>query len=325
MKEPGSRGEKDVLTKNVQRLHHFLSIAEHGSISRAAQSLGMSQPALSKSLQWLERAMAVQLVERSAYGIVLTVFGESLAAHARSIFAQVGRANDDIAALRGIHRGHVRVGAGPSIVATVLPHAIEAFTAAHRKVRINVLEGLVDDLLGALRAAKIDIAIVSQTQSIQNENIVCLPVMRDNLVVVAGRKHPLASKKRSTLEELSKHNWVLPTIGEPVRQRFDLEFTSAGIDPPVADIETTSAICMTALLQDGHYLTWVPQVLVESQLAQGKLVRIDVPATAWSRQLYICHNLSAMISPACSAFLVELKRTFVWLEKNQSSKTRIYR
>lgn len=325
MKESVFRGKNDVLANNVQRLHHFLSIAEHGSISRAAQSLGMSQPALSKSLQRLERAMAVQLVERSAYGIVLTVFGESLAAHARSIFAQVGRANDDIAALRGIHRGHVRVGAGPSIVATVLPHAIEAFTAAHRKVRVSVHEGLVDDLLGALRAARIDIAVVSETLSIQDENVVCLPVMRDNLVVVAGRKHPLASKKRSTLVELSTQNWVLPTIGEPVRRRFDLEFTSAGIEPPVADIETTSAICMTALLQDGHYLTWVPQILVESQIAHGKLVRIEVPAIAWARQLYICHNPSAMISPACSAFLLELKRTFDWFEKSRSPKARTLR
>ena len=109
---------------DLHRLHHFLAVVEHGSIGRAAATLNLSQPALSNSIRRLEDNLEARLFDRGPHGVTPTVFGESLAERVRLIFHEVRNAEQELAALRGLHTGHVTIGAGPSIIAEILPAAI---------------------------------------------------------------------------------------------------------------------------------------------------------------------------------------------------------
>ncbi|MGN6460805.1 MAG: LysR family transcriptional regulator [Pseudolabrys sp.] len=303
-----------MLTQHTQKLHHFLSVVANGSISRAAIALRMSQPALSKSVRQLEDALKVKLLERTTRGIVLTVFGECLATHARLMTDCLDRAEVEIAALRGAKRGHIRIGAGPSVVANVLPSAIRAFVRKHPDVRISIWEGLVDELQNRLTTGQLDMAIVSDISGFSGSQIACTPVLQDRVVAVAGTGHPFARKKRLRLNHLLDQDWVLPGPAEPVRQRFDQAFKEAGLSPPTAMIETMSASCMIALAQDGQFLTWLPGILVQRQPGNHRLVVLDIRAPAWSRELYLCTSPAALVSPACTALLAAIKTTFQQLQ-----------
>ncbi len=104
--------------------------------------------------------------------------------------------------------------------------------------------------------------------------------------------------------------WVLPSVVEPVRQRFDQAFQDAGLAPPEATIETMSASCMIALAQEGTFLTWLPGMLAQRQLTNNRLAVLDIRAPAWSRELYLCTSPAALVSPACTAMLAAIKTTF---------------
>ncbi len=302
--------ETDVLTQDLQRLRQFLRVVDCGSIGRAAVALGISQPALSKSLQRLEEVVGVKLLERSRRGIAPTVFGQTLAAHARIIFAEVKSAEAEIEALRGTGSGRVRIGAGPSIIDQVLPGVIETFCAEQPDIRVSVREGLVDDLLAALAKTEIDIAIVSNSRGLDRDLFICQPVLQDDLTVVVGAGHPLAARRNCTLQDLLGHRWVLPNRDEPVRQRFDDVFRAAGVPPPKPVVETSSVICMKSLVRSGAFVTWLPRLLAEHDHRAGHLVPIAIDGVAWERQVYVCWRRSSSLLPACAKFIATLCQSF---------------
>ncbi|MCK9915255.1 LysR family transcriptional regulator [Microbacteriaceae bacterium K1510] len=299
-----------MLTQDIQRLQQFLSVVEHGSIGRGALALGISQPALSKSLKRLEEVVGVKLLERSRRGVVPTTFGQTLAAHARIIVAEVNYAEEELKALRGARSGRVRIGAGPSVIDQVLPAAIEAFCADQPHVRLTVNEGLVEQLLAALANTEIDIAIVSNSRGLDQEHFVCQPVLQDDLTVVCGAGHPLAARGRATLAELLDYRWVLPNRDEPVRQRFDDVFRAAGVPPPKAIVETSSVICMRSLARTGGFITWMPRLLAEHDERAGLLLPIAIDGVTWERQVYVCWRRTNSLLPACAKFIALLRESF---------------
>jgi len=299
-----------VLTQDLQRLQQFLRVVDCGSIGRAAVTLRISQPALSKSLQRLEEVVGVKLLERSRRGISPTVFGQTLAAHARIIFAEVKSAEAEIEALRGTGAGRVRIGAGPSIIDQVLPGVIEPFCVEQPDVRVAVREGLVEDLLAALADTEIDIAIVSNSRGLDRERFVCQPVLQDDLTVVVAAGHPLAARRHCSLQDLLDQRWVLPDRDEPVRQRFDDVFRAAGLPPPTPTVETSSVICMKSLVRSGGFITWLPRLLAEHDHRAGLLVPIAVDEVSWERQVYVCWRRSSSLLPACAKFIATLCQSF---------------
>lgn len=299
-----------MLTQDLQRLQQFLRVVDCGSIGRAAVALGISQPALSKSLQRLEEVVGVKLLDRSRRGVVPTVFGQTLVAHARIIFAEVKSAEAEIESLRGTGAGRVRIGAGPSIIDQVLPGAIQAFRAEQPDVRVSVREGLVDDLLAALANTEIDVAIVSNSRGLDRELLICQPVLQDDLTVVVGAGHPLAVRRQCTLKDLLNQCWVLPNRDEPVRQRFDDVFRAAGLPPPKPAVETSSVICMKSLVRSGGFITWLPRLLAETDHRAGLLIPIAVDGVSWERQVYVCWRRSSSLLPACAKFIATLCQSF---------------
>lgn len=298
-----------MLTHDIQRLQQFLCVIERGSIGRAALALGMSQPALSKSLHRLEEVLGVKLVDRSPRGIVPTVFGQTLAAHARAILAEVRHAEEEIDALRGRKRGRVRIGAGPSIIDQILPQTIQMFLAEESDVRVSVREGLVEELLSALATAEIDIAIVSNARGIDEDVFISRPVLRDSLTVVAAAGHPLARRGHCTLAELADYRWVLPDRNEPVRHRFEAVFRAVGLSVPEPTVETNSVLCMKALVRTGGFLSWIPRLLVDDHQTTEPLAPITVDDISWERQLYVCWRRTTTQLPACAKFAALLCAT----------------
>lgn len=276
-----------------KRLKHFLTVYELGSIGQAAEKLLLTQPALSKSIRLLEDSLGVRLFDRTTLGVVPTVFGKALALHAKAIEAQVRHAEAQIANLRGLAAGQVSVGVGPSIATTLMPLATERLRGRQLDVELVVTEGLVDDLVPALRRGEIDIAVGSWPRT-PEPAFTSEVIATDQICVFAHKDHPLVGQ-RVGRAQLVEHSWVQPPASQRWRQLFDEQFFESGLPAPKPAVVTNSATYLKALLREQGYLSFVPGLLVPEDC----FCPIETDLPQFPVEVSLTYKNRTMLNAAC--------------------------
>ena len=141
----------------------FLAAVRHGNLTEAAAELGVSQPALSKSIKALERAVGVRLLDRGRFGVAPTPAGEALLQHGQVVEAELRSAVSTIDALKGARGGHVLVGCGPTEANRLLPQALLRLGETHPGLRVTALYGLNESLMPWVQLGEVDFAPVPMT------------------------------------------------------------------------------------------------------------------------------------------------------------------
>jgi DNA-binding transcriptional LysR family regulator len=292
----------------LRQLTHFLAVARHGNIGRAADELNLTQPALSKSIRRLEQDLGVRLVDRLPRGVALTVFGEALATHAQLVSVEVGHTLSTIAGLRGARRGRVRVGAAPASFTHLLPQAISALLARHPDVRVSVTGGLIDTLLAELRKGALDF-VVSALPSIEPEPALAHEkLMGDQVRIAARAGHPLARSRRLDLGQLVGARWVLPHKEVLTRQQIDGYFSERQLPLPEVVIETNAVLHIMSILETTDMLSFMPQQLIDFTRGRDGLVALPVPEAVWHRTVGLSYRRSGFFPPASEALVSELRQ-----------------
>src|SRR5258708_21422733 len=163
-----------------RHLRILLSIAEHGSFTRAAAARGMAQPALSAGIALLERQIGVRVLERGRHGAKLNAFGELLLRHARGLDALLQQAKAEIDLKRSGYEGPLLIGGTPVTLIELVPAAIDVLSRGAPGISITVMEGVDEALLEKLQAGEIDIMVsgmgqVSPPPDIAQEMLLELP------------------------------------------------------------------------------------------------------------------------------------------------------
>src|SRR5690606_33347569 len=135
---------------------HLATAARLGSLTAAAGELGISQPALSKSLRSFEQALGVRLLERGRFGVRPTRFGEAVIARGHVIEAEIRGVAEEIAALRRSGSVRVVMGCGPSEATRLLPETLALFSRSHPEIRVTVLYGLNETLMPMVKRGEIE-------------------------------------------------------------------------------------------------------------------------------------------------------------------------
>jgi LysR family nitrogen assimilation transcriptional regulator len=148
----------------LRQLRSFVAVAECGSFSRAAQLLGVTQPALSRQICLLEQALSQRLFHRNGRGAALNTAGRLFLGHAQAILARIEEAQREVSALREAPQGEVRIGLSPSISATLLRPLIASLASQYPRIKIHVEERFSDDLLPCLHTGKVDFAVLYEDQ-----------------------------------------------------------------------------------------------------------------------------------------------------------------
>lgn len=284
-----------------RRLRHFVAVYELGSIGQAAERLLLTQPALSKSLRQLEEELGARLFDRTPVGVAPTVFAEALYGHAKGIEAQFRAAEAQIAALRGKAKGIVSVGIGPSVAASLLPQATIALAAKHADIDLNVVEGLVDDLLPMLRRGQLSL-IAGAWPRIADADFTTETIVADEVRVFARAGHPLAGRSVA-LGELSAFPWALPPATQRWRQEFDAILSAAGLAPIRPSVASNSASYLVAVIQRGEHLSFLPARLA----VEAGLVALDVAMPALRPDVTMTFRERALLAAPVGA-LVEVLR-----------------
>jgi len=202
----------------LRDIEYFAVIADQRHIGRAAEALGLTQPALSKGLRRLEQAMGAKLVRRTPKGVELTPEGVVLVSHVSQLRLSLADVAREIADLGKGRSGQLRIGVGPGHVENLLRPACSALVEHAPNVTLTVLVAANDALLPALRKGDLDL-IVSGIPVPQFEDLVQESLIDDDIVVFASASHRLAKLKRVTVAELARERWHAIFLGNVRRLR----------------------------------------------------------------------------------------------------------
>ena len=283
---------------DFRKVQLFLAAVRHGNLTEAAAELGLSQPALSKSIKALEKSLGVPLLERGRFGVTPTAFGHALLQHGQVVEAEMRHAVGEIEALKGARRGHVRVGCGPTEANRLLPLALLRLARREPDLRVTVLYGLNESLMPWVRQGEVDFALSSVPPRALDPDLVHEPLFTESGVVVARTGHPLARERSIAPQRLTTFPWILPRPRELERLAFDDFFRRHGLEPPPAAIETTSTVLMKSYVLHGDALTFIPRELIWWEVQAGQLTALDVEGTDWTRIVGLTRRRVGTIGPA---------------------------
>ena len=143
----------------LRHMRVLVAVAEQGGVVKAAQSLHLAQPAISRSLHQLENALGMPLFDRSPRGMTLTIFGEVLVRRVRTVFCELRDAGEELTSLQDMSYGRLSIGCTPLLTVEAMPRVLSAMLAARPGLALSVLEGDSTTLLRELRLRNIDMAL----------------------------------------------------------------------------------------------------------------------------------------------------------------------
>lgn len=292
---------------DYRKVQLFLAAARYGNLTEAAASMEISQPALSKSIKALEKTLGVRLLERGRFGVSLTPYGQALMEHGRVIEAEMRNAVGEIQSMRGAQRGHVMVGCGPTEATRLLPLALKVLAEQNPEVHVTVMYGLNEALMPWVKQGEVDFALSSVPARSSDTELVHDPLLTEHATVVARADHPLSKHKVVTPRMLVSYPWILPRQRELERLAFDDYFAAHDLEPPVAQVETTSTVLMKAMVMQSDALTFIPKELIFWEVRAGQLKALEATGNQWERRVGITRRRKGTLSPASKQLMQAVK------------------
>lgn len=193
---------------DLKELENFIVIAESGNITKASKILHLSQPALSRQLQDLEKELGVQLAKRGSRELSLTEDGTYLLQRAREILAMVTKTKSDLNNNQAVS-GDIYIGCGETQAMHIVAKAIKFLHARHPDVRVHIFSGGGDELRFKMKSGFLDFALIIDPTHMASYNLIPLPV-DDNWGIWMHPLNPLAEKKIITLNDVKKVPAIFP-------------------------------------------------------------------------------------------------------------------
>ncbi len=263
----------------MRSLRLLLAVARSGSILKAANEVGLSQPALSKSIADLEGTFGVRLFDRTNRGVTPTPQGDILLRRATGVFEELRQAIDELGFLRDASHGELRIGGTPALCAGLLPHAIGTILEQRANFRFHVAELESKKLAGEVLARSLDFGLGREHAAGESSELVFDRLFDDRVFIVGGAKHPLAARASVLLEEAARHQWVLPATEGSMMAELGNEFRRQRLELPRSVVTTMSMLVRYELIATNRFLTVMYGSVLRFGSARGflRVLPIDVP------------------------------------------------
>lgn len=257
---------------SLDDIDYFLAVAEEGQVRKAAQKLGVSQPAITKALQRLEKSLGFELFERSVKGMTLTRVAEPFRQRTGTLR---GALRDAVKEATDLHLGALgllRVGVSPLYVQELF---VPAFVQLHRQrpaatVRASV--HLNDALLRLLRQGELELTL-SSLPVVVPEDLQVIELVRDDLCIVVREGHPLLGRRRLKMGDLQAVQWLLPGPDVAARRQVEALLAQAGLPAPrlALEISNTSGQ-MGQILRETDLVSMMSASMLAASAGQGLVV-----------------------------------------------------
>ena len=291
------------MNMNLEQLASFVEIANTGHFTRAAATLHLAQPSLSRQISTLEKELGSELFHRAHGHISLTAAGDTLLPTARRMLADAEAVRRDMDELAGLRKGRIRLGATPTLCVSLVAEAISSFHHEHPGVELELVEKGSRELIEALGAGELDLALITRTltPSAQMPRLRMREVLSEDLVVIAGADRrsggstscsgdsrsgaPLLPGDTVTLAEVAALPQVLFHHGYDLREATSAAFDAAGLAPNIV-VEGAEMDAVLRFVERGLGVAIVPAMvlvdrprLTSAQLLEPSLSRTVSLAT----------------------------------------------
>lgn len=288
----------------LRQLDTFLEVARELSISRAAEKLHVTQPAVSMQIRQLEEAVGMPLYEQVGRKIRLTDAGADFQQYAIGAIAQLKQLDDAMAERRGIKKGRVEL----AIVSTAkyfVPMLLMRFRKMFPDIEVALQIHNRESILNLLARNEIDLVIMGHTpDTLECEGTV---FATNPLGVISAPEHPLSRRRKAPLSVLKDYEFVVRENGSGTRKLMEKLFADHDIHPPIV-MEMPSNETIKQAVMAGMGLSFLSLRTIRHELASGYLVLLDIEGLPIMRHWHVTHLASKRLSPATSvlkSFLID--------------------
>jgi DNA-binding transcriptional LysR family regulator len=289
-----------LIRMNLHHLRVFLAVAEAGSISAGAARLFISQPAVTREIRELEASIGLTLFDRQPRGVSLTEGGERLRQYAQRIFSLEQAAERDLRSFASLAGGELRLGASATLGTYLLPTLINRFRASYPDIFVELLVSNTQVVTDQLDDASISLGFVEGP--FEQASYAHRLLARDALLPVVGPSHALARRSALLAADLEGHALYMREPGSGARASIEQAYAEHGLELR-ARMSIGSTEALKHLIAGGLGIAWLSERVVDSELASGQLVRLDVRDLHIVRDLHVLWRKADSLSPAPAAFL----------------------
>lgn len=292
----------------LRHLHTFVAVAQQGTLGRAAETLNLSQPALSKTLNELEQLTGTRLFERGRLGAQLTLVGEQFLTHAVKVLDALNSAGQALNRKEGLNNDIVRIGALPTAALGILPTVIGQFHKQQKDITLQVATMNNTMLLAGLKSGEIDIGIGRMSDPELMSGLHYELLFLESLKLVVRPGHPLL-QETVTLSRVMEWPVVVSPKGTVPRQNSEALLQSQGCKMPAGCIETLSASLSRQLTVDFDYVWFVPSGAVKDDLRRGVLTALPIATQGAGEPIGILTRVDATLTPGTQTLLSAIRKS----------------
>jgi LysR family transcriptional regulator of gallate degradation len=297
---------------DLRSVSRFLAVVESGSLNKAAQRLNLSQPALAKSIQLLERSLGAPLLDRTPRGVSLTSYGKSTYDHARRIASEVRRLEREIEAIRTLAYGEISIGVPLRQTSSHLAFAVLRLLGENRRVKMNIVTGARSGLVRLMLLGDVDFLFARLLEPGElTPDIRQIKLYLDPATLVVRAGHPILRRKTLAFADLAQYSWVVSNTArdadKALRELLGSEFSQSMLRSG-SPVFVKNIICgsdFVGLVQrDAVRIDLAENSLVELRLSDSRRLALLFPP----QEIGIIHRSDVSVSPVSAQLIAEMER-----------------
>jgi LysR family nitrogen assimilation transcriptional regulator len=283
----------------LRQLRYFVAIVDHGALSRAALVLHVAQPALTQQLRQLEQELGVQLLHRSAQGVLSTDAGKLFYEHAQAILKQVADAKSALMQSAERPAGSVTLGLPHSISGALALPLLMAARAQYPDIALQLTEELTGNLTEQLKSGRINLSILFDNGQLTQFSSTAL--IEEEMCFICHGDSPLAKNGQAiSLAQALAATLILPGLPHGVRPRIESVARAAGLTLSSV-IEVNSVTILKSAILAGMGATILPVAPLQADIASGALCARPIAAPHISRTVSLCASKNIPLTNAAAA------------------------
>ncbi len=289
----------------LAQVEGFLAVARNGSVSRAAEALYVTQPALTVRIRQLEQELGEQLFVRTGRGVHLTDAGRAFLPYAERAVASLAGGRELIAEMAAGGAGELSIGAAPAVSTYVLPGVLMRFAERLPRVGLVVRTGHSEEILEMVLRTDVQVGLV---RPIRHPQVTARPIYEDELVLVCDPAHPFASVPSVRLDQLDEARLILFDRTSSYYDLTNAIFRQAGVTPRTV-MELDNIEAAKKMVEQGLGVALLPATAVTGEVERGSLRGVPIEgALPLRRQIFVIRRRDAGPPTAAIRTFLELLR-----------------
>ncbi|MDR0278318.1 MAG: LysR family transcriptional regulator [Paucimonas sp.] len=287
---------------DIGKLGALRELAVRKTMAAVAEALHVSPSAVSQQISMLEQEVGIDLVERRGRGVELTIAGRTLVERANRIFAELESARADMAELKKVVAGDIRVAAFPSVASLLMPRTMRSLRAAYPRLDVLFEEMEPEEGLNALRSWQTDVALIDDLNvppGLLDPGIELTPLIEDVFHVMMAPDHRLAGLDEVSWAELEEERWVIDTASATYTRILTEACQRSGYMPRII-ARCKGAEVTSAMIREGCAIAMFPGLRTHTDMPGARVSRL-VPEIR--RRISIAYRKGEKKSPALRVFI----------------------